>query len=95
MCCADRVCTFCRNLQALLDSNICKDRRDLFITTTLDPTDYHRVGAALEESLLNLGTEYVDLYLMNWPVVGCHDDNIEGRNRIWRCVWICACFALL
>ena len=44
-------------------------RENIFITTKLwnskhEPED---VEAALDESLRDLGVEYVDLYLMHWP----------------------------
>ena len=50
------------------------DRKDIFITTKLwnskhEPED---VEAALDESLKDLGVEYVDLYLMHWPVYVAH-----------------------
>jgi diketogulonate reductase-like aldo/keto reductase len=46
------------------------DRSEIFITSKLwnskhDPKD---VEAALDQSLQDLGVEYVDLYLMHWPV---------------------------
>lgn len=71
--------------QALFDSGLVKDRKEIFITATLEQNDFHRVSSAIEQTLTNLGTDYVDLLLMNWPDVGCGNDNPEGRSRIWRC----------
>ncbi|KAK4512159.1 uncharacterized protein ATC70_013402 [Mucor velutinosus] len=54
--------------QAIKDSNV--PREELFITTKLWNT-CHRpelVQAAFERSLKNLQLEYLDLYLMHWPV---------------------------
>lgn len=47
-------------------------REKLFITTKLGTDDIRagRAREALEESLTRLGTEYVDLYLIHWPVPG-------------------------
>ncbi|KAI9288953.1 NADP-dependent oxidoreductase domain-containing protein [Umbelopsis sp. AD052] len=54
--------------QAIKDSGV--DRQSLFVTTKLwnnahSPQD---VEQALERSLKNLQLEYLDLYLMHWPV---------------------------
>ena len=45
-------------------------REELFITTKLWHDDYHNVEAACRESLRKLRLEYVDLYLIHWPVNG-------------------------
>ncbi|KAE8158764.1 NADP-dependent oxidoreductase domain-containing protein [Aspergillus tamarii] len=43
-------------------------REDLFVTTKLWCTYHSRVEEALNQSLKNLGLDYVDLYLMHWPL---------------------------
>ncbi|OSD05843.1 Aldo/keto reductase [Trametes coccinea BRFM310] len=43
-------------------------RVDIFLTTKLDQKDHSRVLEALDTSLAKLGVEYVDLYLMHWPM---------------------------
>ncbi len=47
-------------------------REEVFITTKLWNDDIRagRVREAFEESLCRLGTEYIDLYLIHWPVPG-------------------------
>ncbi|KAK5062714.1 hypothetical protein LTR84_004788 [Exophiala bonariae] len=52
------------------------DRKDIFITSKLwntkhDPKD---VEPALDTSLKDLGVDYVDLYLMHWPVAFASGD---------------------
>lgn len=39
-------------------------RSEIWLTTKLDNTWHHRVMEGIETSLKNLGTEYVDLYLI-------------------------------
>jgi len=60
------------------ESNIGKDiatsgvcRSELFITTKAWPASYgyHELKKSLHCSLRNLGTNYVDLYLLHWPDV--------------------------
>jgi len=42
-------------------------RNEIWLTTKLDNTWHHRVTAGIDSSLKDLGTDYVDLYLMHWP----------------------------
>ncbi|KAI0420764.1 aldehyde reductase 1 [Xylaria grammica] len=45
-------------------------RADIFVTSKLWNTHHrpHDVESALDETLKNLGTDYLDLYLIHWPV---------------------------
>ncbi|WP_327085185.1 aldo/keto reductase [Nonomuraea sp. NBC_01738] len=43
-------------------------RQKLFITTKLWNSDHDRAEEAFEESLAKLGLDYIDLYLIHWPV---------------------------
>lgn len=47
-------------------------REQLFITTKVwnDDVRQRRVAAACDESLRALGLDYVDLYLVHWPIAG-------------------------
>ncbi|WP_082234787.1 aldo/keto reductase [Halobacillus massiliensis] len=55
---------------AIKDSGI--SREDLFITTKVwnDEQGYEKTLAAFDRSLSKLQLEYVDLYLIHWPVPG-------------------------
>ncbi|KAI4717761.1 Aldo/keto reductase [Aureobasidium sp. EXF-10727] len=43
-------------------------RSEYFVTTKLWSSDHQRVEAALDKSLVDLGLDYVDMFLMHWPV---------------------------
>jgi len=53
-------------------------REEIFVTTKLWNTDHERAREALEESLERLGFDYVDLYLIHWPVAG-----VDKRVEAW------------
>jgi diketogulonate reductase-like aldo/keto reductase len=63
--------------QALIKSGI--PREEVFITTKLWNSEhgYQKALNACEESLNKLGSSYIDLYLIHWPVQGL-------RNETWR-----------
>lgn len=54
-------------------------REEIFITTKLwnDDIRKHRTKEALQESLRRLQVDYVDLYLIHWPVEGYIDAYLE------------------
>lgn len=58
-------------------------RSEFYITTKL-ANDHHRpddVRRTFEDSLRNLNTDYVDLFLMHWPVPGEYDGDYVST---WR-----------
>ncbi|HIH31352.1 TPA: aldo/keto reductase [Candidatus Woesearchaeota archaeon] len=45
-------------------------REEIFVTTKLYNDDHDNVEKAFNESLKKLGLDYIDLYLIHWPVIG-------------------------
>ncbi|GLB42464.1 putative aldo keto reductase [Lyophyllum shimeji] len=50
-------------------------RSEIFITSKLWGTWHTRVEEGLDQTLANLGTDYLDLYLVHWPVALNPDGN--------------------
>lgn len=59
-------------------------REEIFLTTKVwnDAQREQRTPAAFEDSLERLDTEYVDLYLVHWPVPGCYKKTWQELERI-------------
>ncbi len=53
------------------------DRKDTFITTKISVTNFLKVEKSLDDSLEKLGTDYVDLLLLHYPVTGL-------RKNAWK-----------
>ncbi|KIP05271.1 hypothetical protein PHLGIDRAFT_128998 [Phlebiopsis gigantea 11061_1 CR5-6] len=57
--------------QAVRESGI--PRSEIFVTTKIWVRNGHRVRAAFEDSLKALDIEYIDLYLVHWPMTHAAD----------------------
>ncbi|MBS6500115.1 MAG: aldo/keto reductase [Clostridium sp.] len=70
--------------EAIRESGI--PREKLFITTKLWNQDMrdHKVMEAFESSLKKLGLDYVDLYLIHWPVKNEYIESYKVMEEIYR-----------
>ncbi len=61
-------------------------RAELFVTTKLwnDDHGYDATLRAFDKSLSRLGLEYVDLYLVHWPVAGKRLDTWRAFERLFE-----------
>lgn len=73
-------------------------REDYFISTKLCNTDQYagNVKKALLRSLNELGMDYVDLYLMHWPVEGKYLDSWKEMEQLYKeglckAIGVCNC----
>ncbi len=62
-----------RGLQRAIDEGIVK-REDVFITSKIMPGDYDRAAQGIDDSLRDLGVDYVDLMLIHQP--GSDDESV-------------------
>ncbi|MEF3354079.1 aldo/keto reductase [Paenibacillus sp. GYB006] len=70
--------------QGIRESGIA--REDLFITTKVWNGDqgYESTLAAFEASMERLGLEYLDLYLIHWPVKGKYKDTWRALEKLHK-----------
>ncbi|WP_366291357.1 aldo/keto reductase [Paenibacillus sp. AN1007] len=70
--------------QGIRESGIA--REDLFITTKVWNSDqgYESTLAAFEESMKRLDLEYLDLYLIHWPVKGKYKDTWRAMEKLHK-----------
>ena len=70
-----------QGIQKALKNNICK-REDLFIVSKLWNTAHRpsKVMEALQETLDNLNVEYLDLYLMHWPIAMVPNEGLWPKD---------------
>jgi len=61
-------------------------RNEIFITTKLWNDDQRsgKIERAFEDSLRKLGTDYIDLYLIHWPVAGKFVETWQKMERIYE-----------
>lgn len=61
-------------------------REEIFVTTKLWNADqgYESTLKAFDESLVKLGLDYVDLYLIHWPVAGKYKDSWRAMEEIYQ-----------
>ena len=61
-------------------------REEIFLATKVwnDDQRAKRTLDAFDESLERLGTDYVDLYLIHWPVKGCYQETWKAMEEIYH-----------
>ncbi|WHY19304.1 aldo/keto reductase [Paenibacillus sp. G2S3] len=70
--------------EALQDNNL--SREELFVTSKVWTADmgYEETMAAYEASLAKLGLEYLDLYLIHWPVKGKYKETWRALETLYK-----------
>ncbi|MEI2403372.1 aldo/keto reductase [Niallia taxi] len=70
--------------QGIKESGV--DREKLFITTKVWNADqgYDSTLAAFETSIKKLGLDYIDLYLIHWPVSGKYKETWKALEKLYK-----------
>ena len=70
--------------KAVRNSSI--NRKDIFVTTKLWNSDqgFEQTKKAFDLSLKKLDIEYIDLYLIHWPVEGLRKDSWRALEEIYE-----------
>ncbi|WVE37806.1 aldo/keto reductase, partial [Priestia megaterium] len=70
--------------QAIKESGV--SREELFVTSKVWNADqgYDTTLQAFETSLNKLGLEYLDLYLIHWPVEGKYKDTWKALEKLYK-----------
>nr|WP_145157031.1 aldo/keto reductase [Paenibacillus terrae] len=70
--------------EALADNGL--KREDLFVTSKVWNADlgYESTIAAYETSLKKLGLDYLDLYLIHWPVAGKYKEAWRAMEQLYK-----------
>jgi diketogulonate reductase-like aldo/keto reductase len=70
--------------QAIRESNI--NRNEIFLTSKVWNSDqgYDSTLRAFEASLTRLGLDYLDLYLIHWPVKGKYTETWRALEKIYK-----------
>lgn len=70
--------------KAIRESDV--PREELFITTKVWNADqgYESTLKAFDESMEKLGLEYLDLYLVHWPVKGKYVDTWKALEKLYK-----------
>lgn len=70
--------------QAIKEADV--PREELFITTKVWNSDqgYESTLQAFETSMQKLGLEYLDLYLIHWPVAGKYKDTWKALEKLYK-----------
>lgn len=70
--------------QAIKEAGV--SREELFVTTKVWNADqgYESTLKAFETSMEKLGLEYLDLYLIHWPVAGKYKDTWKALEKLYK-----------
>ncbi|MBT9186912.1 aldo/keto reductase [Zobellia russellii] len=70
--------------KGIQESNVA--REEVFLVSKLWNADqgYESTLKAFEESLERLGVDYLDLYLIHWPVAGKYKDTWRAMEKLYR-----------